>query len=118
MTQIKVKRVYAAPASSPSDGYRVFVDRLWPRGESHESFQYDLWAKYLAPSDELRQWYHADPLNRWEEFSRRYKAELEASPESKAFRRDIEKYPVVTLLYGSRDTLHNNAVVLADFLNA
>ena len=103
MTTIRLKRVYNSPEPSPGDGYRVFVDRLWPRGESKVSFHYDLWAKDIAPSAELREWYHL--------------AELEASPAARQLRRSLQaKTTPVTLLYASRDTLHNNAVVLAEFL--
>lgn len=117
MTTIRLKRVYNSPEPSPGDGYRVFVDRLWPRGESKVNFHYDLWAKDIAPSAELREWYHADEANRWDEFRHRYLAELEASPEARQLRRSLQaKTTPVTLLYASRDTLNNNAVVLAEFL--
>ncbi len=117
METIKLKRVYNAPEAAPGDGYRVFVDRLWPRGESKVNFHYDLWAKDVAPSTELREWYHADEANRWDEFERRYLAELEASSAARQLRRNLElRNTPVTLLYSSRDTLHNNAVVLAKFL--
>ncbi len=68
--EIKLKRVY--DPVSPADGFRVYVDRLWPRGLSHETFHYDLWDKDIAPSDGLRKWFHADPEGRWQEFERRY----------------------------------------------
>lgn len=116
MTQIRIKRVYAAPEAVTGDGYRVFVDRLWPRGESHATFHYDMWAKDIAPGNELREWYHADPLNRWDGFETRYMHELEASPDARRFKDMMASHDVVTLLYGSRDTLHNNAVVLKKFL--
>ena len=116
MTKIQIKRVYDDPAADPGDGYRIFVDRLWPRGESKENFHYDLWAKDISPSTELREWYHADEAHRWDEFQTRYMDELEASPAAKTLKQEIARYPVVTLLYSSRDTVHNNAVVLARFL--
>ena len=65
--QILLKRAY--DPESPSDGFRVYIDRLWPRGLSHATFHYDLWDKDIAPSTELREWFHADPLDRWDEFS-------------------------------------------------
>lgn len=116
-TEIQLKRVYTDPSGSDADdGLRIFVDRLWPRGESKERFHYDLWAKDVAPSTELREWYHADPQQRWDEFSRRYLRELKASGAAAALAAEVRRHPLVTLLYGSRDTLHNNAGVLARFL--
>lgn len=116
MTDIKIKRLYLAPEALPGDGFRIFIDRLWPRGESKEMFHYDLWAKDVAPSEALCEWFHSAPLNRWEEFSRRYLAELEPAPAAAALAREVASHTVVTLLYGSRDTLHNNATVLRDYL--
>lgn len=110
MTQIVLKRVYDEP--SASDGYRVLVDKLWPRGVSHERLPYDLWAKDLAPSDELREWFHADRVGRWDEFSKKYAAELECSPQMKQFVQSISSKPKVTLLYASHDELHNQAEVI------
>lgn len=114
MENIQIKRAYE-PASA-TDGYRVYVDRLWPRGLSHETFHYDLWDKEIAPSTELREWYHADPQTRWPEFEKRYGAELEANPAFAALKTDLATHPVVTLLYSSHDPLHNNAVVLLHHL--
>lgn len=111
---IVLKRAYD-PASS-SDGFRVYVDRLWPRGLSHESFHYDLWDKDIAPTTELREWFHVDSDNRWSEFARRYKAELENNPAFAALRRTLADKPVVTLLYSSHDHEHNNAVVVQEML--
>lgn len=116
MTQIRISRVYADAGGTPDDGYRVFVDRLWPRGESKSKFHYDLWAKDISPSAELREWYHADPEGRWPEFERRYLAELDSSEAAAGLVRELSSHKVVTLLYGSKDTAHNNAVVLAGFL--
>lgn len=114
--EIRLKRAY--DKASAGDGYRVYVDRLWPRGLSHATFHYDLWEKSIAPSDELRRWFHEDPQGRWEEFERRYRAELEANPEFARFRESMAGHPVVTLLYSSRDVDHNNADVVADELGA
>lgn len=114
---IQIRRVYDDAAGQESvDGFRIYVDRLWPRGESKEKFHYALWDKDIAPSKELREWFHADPQGRWEEFSRRYMAELDANPEVPALLDEVTRHPLVTLLYSSKDTLHNNAVVLARYL--
>lgn len=113
--EIRLKRAYE-PADS-SDGFRVYVDRLWPRGLSHETFKYDLWEKEIAPSDDLRKWFHADPENRWTEFERRYSHELEGMAAFADFKKKMESHPVVTLLYSSRDEEHNNADVVAEELS-
>ena len=84
MTRIAIKRVYE-PATD-TDGLRVLVDKLWPRGIRKEALHYDLWAKEIAPSAPLRRWFHADPQGRWEEFRRRYLHELAASPDRKSTR--------------------------------
>lgn len=116
MTEIALKRAYE-PAS-PDDGYRVLVDRLWPRGMSHATLHYDLWEKELAPSTELREWYHLDPDHRWDEFATRYAAELRANPDFPGFVRQLGEHKKVTLLFGSHDTAHNNAIVLRDLIAA
>lgn len=108
---LKLKRVYEPP--SPDDGERFLVDRLWPRGMSHERAHLTGWMKDLAPSTELRRWFGHDPA-RWEEFQRRYKAELRA-PDKQALIDDLASraaHGPVTLVYGARDTEHNEAVVL------
>lgn len=115
MTQtIELKRAY--DPDSPEDGFRVYIDRLWPRGLSHETFHYDLWDKEIAPSTELREWYHADPENRWEEFRTRYISELRSNPAFGELVDTLSGKPKVTLLYSSHDHIHNNAVVLRDML--
>ncbi len=114
MTTVKIKRAYEP--EEPSDGYRIYIDRLWPRGLSHETFHYDMWFKDIAPSTELREWFHADPDERWNEFQKRYKAELQASDSFSQLRQLIAGKPVVTLLYSSHDEVHNNAVVIKDLL--
>ena len=113
---IKEKRAYE-PAS-PEDGFRVYVDRLWPRGLSHLNFHYDLWEKELAPSNELRHWYHEDPVGRWDEFQEKYLAELKANPDFAEFIKKISSHPVITLLYSSKEEEHNNATILRKFLEA
>ncbi len=111
---INIKRAYE-PASA-DDGYRIYVDRLWPRGLSHETSHYDAWNKAIAPSTELREWFHQNPDEDWSEFEQRYRSELLANPAFPAFKYEIKDKPVVTLLYSSHDTEHNNAVVLRDIL--
>lgn len=112
---ILVKRAYQ-PASS-EDGYRVYVDRLWPRGLSHETFHYDLWDKEVAPSTELRQWFHENPSAEWAEFEERYKNELLHNPAFEALKKQIADKPIVTLIYSSHDTEHNNALVVQKMLS-
>lgn len=112
---IKLKRTYEQ--AEPSDGFRVLVDRLWPQGLSHENFHYDLWEKEIAPSTELREWFHANPSEqRWAEFEKRYEAELKANPAFPEFVEMIEDKPVVTLLYSSKNTEMNNAVIVRNVL--
>lgn len=114
MTEIKIKRAYD-PAEA-ADGYRIYVDRLWPRGLSHETFHYDMWDKEIAPSTELREWFHANPGTEWSEFEKRYTTELKANPAFAQLRSLVASKPVVTLLYSSHDTTHNNAIVLRNAL--
>ena len=106
---IAIKRVYEAPAEG--DGYRVLIDRLWPRGLKKEAVPMDVWAKELAPSTELRKWFGHDPAL-WDEFRQRYAAELAESADVwQSLARRSAKEPV-TLLYGARDEEHNDAVAL------
>ncbi len=115
-TSIQIKRAYQT--ESPDDGFRIYVDRLWPRGLSHETFHYDLWDKAVAPSTELRQWFHENPTAEWTEFEERYKNELLANPAFEALKKQIADKPMVTLLYSSHDTSHNNAFVLKKLLSS
>lgn len=112
--KIDIKRAY--DATSAGDGFRIYIDRLWPRGLSHETFHYDLWDKEIAPSTELREWFHTSPDSLWPEFVSRYKAELNANPAFRAMLRMIADKPKVTLLYSSHDRAHNNAVVAEELL--
>ena len=114
MTEFKLKRAY--DPQSDDDGWRVYIDRLWPRGLSHISFHYDQWDKDIAPSTELREWFHADPAHRWNEFAKRFGEELHKSEAFSAFVQELKTKPRVTLLYSSRDHEHNNAVVVLDML--
>jgi uncharacterized protein YeaO (DUF488 family) len=110
---VSIKRVYE-PADE-HDGFRVLVDRLWPRGMTREKSAIDLWAKEIAPSDGLRKWFAHDP-SRWEEFRRRYRDELSAD-ERKHVLKELAaraKKGHVTLVFAARDTEHNNAVVLRE----
>lgn len=116
MIEIRLKRTYDAAADD--DGYRVLVDKLWPRGLSHATFHYDLWEKQIAPSDELRHWFHSDPVDREAEFNRRYEAELHANPALPGFIAMLAQHPVVTFLYSSRDRSDNNATVLREVVMA
>ena len=112
---VSLKRAYEAP--EPGDGYRVLIDRLWPRGVSKEALALDAWLKDLAPSDELRRWFGHDP-ERWEEFRKLYRAELHDAGKRillSDLAARIEKGPV-TLVYGAKDEEHNDAVVLREIL--
>lgn len=107
--RIQIKRVYAEPAKG--DGLRVLVDRIWPRGMTKEKAQVDEWEKELAPTAALRKWFGHDPA-KWEEFQKRYLAELEDNPAVHSFLADHKAKSVLTLLYGAKDEEHNQAVVL------
>lgn len=112
---LAIKRVYEPAA--PADGYRILVDRLWPRGLSKERAAVDLWLKTIAPSTELRQWFGHDP-DKWDEFRKRYFAELATHVEELGQIRTLAKRRRVTLVYGARDTENNDAVALLDYLAA
>lgn len=106
---IRLKRVYEEPAES--DGERILVDRLWPRGLTKERAAVDLWLKEAAPSGELRKWFAHDP-EKWKEFQSRYRKELREKQEIIDLLRHKSSNKTVTLLYGARDTVHNEAIVL------
>ncbi|AKC86743.1 DUF488 domain-containing protein [Pseudoxanthomonas suwonensis] len=110
---IHLKRAYEDAA--PSDGQRLLVDGLWPRGVSRDDLRAESWLKALAPSTALRKWFGHDPA-RWDDFRERYFDELEANPEALAQLRPYLDRGPVTLLYGARDEEHNNAVALRDYL--
>jgi uncharacterized protein YeaO (DUF488 family) len=110
---IHLKRAYETP--SPDDGVRILVDRLWPRGVSKANAAIDQWMKEVAPSAELRHWFGHDP-KRWEEFRRRYRAELLHHEELLNELRVIARKGPLTLVYAARDEDHNEAVVLRDVL--
>ncbi len=113
--EIRVKRIYEPP--NAADGYRLLVDRIWPRGVSKESASLDSWMKEVAPSSELRRWFGHD-ATRWHEFKRRYAVELGARENLLAEILSLARDRPVTLLYSARDIDHNQAVALAEFLAA
>ena len=110
---VRIKRVYLPPDSA--DGQRVLVDRLWPRGLTKEKAAVAVWLKDVAPSTELRHWFHHEAA-RWEEFEARYVAELASNPAVDELRALIDGGPV-TLLYGAHDEKQNQAVVLMRYLS-
>jgi uncharacterized protein YeaO (DUF488 family) len=111
--EVRLKRAYEPPTAS--DGYRVLVDRLWPRGVRREEARLDEWARELAPSAELRRWFGHDP-ERFEEFRRRYTDELAGQEEKLRELRRRARAGALTLVYSARDVEHNDAVVLAEIL--
>ena len=114
-SMVRVKRAYE-PAKG-ADGFRVLVDRLWPRGLSKEQANVDLWLRDVAPSDALRKWFAHDP-DKWPEFRQRYHAELKDKTDTLRSLHQLEQeHRVITLVYAASDTLRNNAVVLAGRLN-
>ncbi len=110
---LKIKRVYEEAESS--DGTRFLVERLWPRGMKKEALQMEAWLKDVAPSNDLRRWFGHDPL-KWEEFQKRYWAELKGNPDAWAPILQAAEAGDVTLLYSAHDTEHNNALALKRFL--
>lgn len=113
MAEIRLKRAYEKP--TPDEGLRVLVERLWPRGLSKERAALDLWMKDVAPSPELRRWFNHDPA-RWNEFQRRYRAELRQNKDAVDELREKCGDGTVTFVYAARDEQHNGALVLKDFL--
>jgi uncharacterized protein YeaO (DUF488 family) len=115
-SRIALKRVYEEP--SGSDGFRILVDRLWPRGLTKAAARVDLWLRDLAPSNELRKWFHANPEH-WKEFRQKYLAELHAPAAEKALQQVydvLERERAITLLFASKQTDQNNATVLKEFV--
>lgn len=111
---VQLKRVYEAP--SKSDGMRVLVDRLWPRGMSKQKVDADLWLREVAPSDRLRRWYGHD-AKRWAEFRRRYRSELARKAAVLELLNDLRRDGPVTLIFGARDAERSHAVVLREVLD-
>ena len=112
---IRIKRAYED--ASQDDGARFLVDRLWPRGVTKDALRIEAWLKDVAPSAELRKWFGHDPA-KWDEFQRRYGAELQSRPETWQPLLDAACQGTVTLVYGAKDTEHNDAVVLKAFLES
>ncbi len=113
--KIQTKRVY--DAREKDDGIRVLVDRLWPRGMTKENLHAELWLKDIAPSDDLRKWFAHDP-SRWNEFKKRYAAELDEKPQLVQQLRDLAARKTLTLLFSARETACNQAVALKEYLTA
>jgi uncharacterized protein YeaO (DUF488 family) len=112
--KVRLKRAYDAP--SRSDGYRVLVERLWPRGVTKEKLRLDAWLKDLAPSAELRKWFNHDPA-RWREFKRRYFRELDQQPKTVQELLAKSQNEPVTLVFAAKDVRHNNAAALKEYLD-
>lgn len=115
MAAIKIKRVYKK-ASKKNDGYRILIDGLWPRGFKKEEAHIDLWLKEIAPSTELRAWFNHDP-QKWSEFKKRYCKELAGKQELINLIIGKSHAHSVTLLYGAKDKIHNNAIALQEYLS-
>lgn len=112
--KVKIKRIYED--AEKSDGFRILVDRIWPRGVSKADANVDLWLKEIAPSTELRKWFAHDAA-KWKKFCERYAAELKKNDDTVKILRDAAKEnKTITLVYSARDTEHNQAVVLRDVL--
>jgi len=113
---IKLKRAYE-PAHQ-EDGFRVLVERLWPRGITKEAAMLDAWLKEAAPSPELRKWYSHE-ISKWEEFESRYRKELEDNPEAvRQVRSLLNQHQMVTFVYAAKDEQHNSALILKSFIEA
>jgi uncharacterized protein YeaO (DUF488 family) len=110
---IGLKRAYDPPA--PGDGHRVLVDRMWPRGIARDELRIEAWLKELAPSSGLRKWFGHDP-DKWRVFKERYARELDQGPAALAQLVDMAEAGRVTLVFGAKDTEHNNAVALKEYL--
>ena len=111
--KLKIKRVYEK--SDSDDGTRILVDRLWPRGLTKEKAHVDVWLKEIAPTTELRKWFNHDP-EKWNGFIKKYTKELQENKEQVATIKEYLKKGKVTLIYGAKDELHNEALVLKDFI--
>ena len=110
---IHIKRIYET--AEPSDGKRILVDRLWSRGISKENAHLDLWLKEIAPSTELRKWFHPATSDHWQEFKQRYLKELETNSAVEELQHIIAKH-TVTLLYSAKDVENNHAIILKEYL--
>jgi len=113
--KLRIELARAYDQTPTMEGYRVLVDRLWPRGVKKEDLKLDAWMKELAPSTELRRWYNHDP-NRWNEFRKRYFAELDGQSEAIGQILDAAQGRPIILIFGAKDKRHNNAVSLKEYL--
>lgn len=113
--KIKIARIYDLKSTVQLTGYRILVDRLWPRGISKAEANLDDWCKDIAPSNELREWFGHIP-ERYPEFKKRYVQELNANPDTKNFLQMLKMHQNILLLYGARDEKHNQAVVLHEYI--
>jgi uncharacterized protein YeaO (DUF488 family) len=111
---LKTKRIYDKP--SKADGYRILVDRLWPRGIKKEKAHIDKWLKDIAPSNDLRKWFNHEP-EKWKQFISKYAKEIKGSAALLELKEDITKHKTVTLLFGAKDQEHNQAIALKEILN-
>jgi uncharacterized protein YeaO (DUF488 family) len=111
---VTFKRIYESPA--PQDGYRILIDRLWPRGIKKDSAKIDKWLKEIAPSHELRKWFDHDPA-KWAVFQNKYLLELKKNVAWAELRHLAEQHKVVTLLFAAKDEKHNHVIILARLLN-
>ena len=112
---IKIKRTYDKPETE--DGFRIFIDRIWPRGLKKTDVQMDLWQKDIAPSSPLRKWFKHDE-SKWNEFKNRYYQELENKKDSIGLLSDKTRKGTITLLYSSKEDKYNNAIALKEYLEA
>ena len=112
--KIKIKRVHEKP--DKEEGMRILVDRLWPLGLTKEKVSVDLWLKVIVPSTELRKWFGHDP-DKWKEFKKRYHQELKENKEQVSLLKEQIKKGIVTLVYGAKDEVHNEALVLKELFN-
>ncbi len=112
--KINIKRVYDKPAKE--DGKRILVDRLWPRGLTKEKAKVDVWLKEIAPTTVLRKWFGHEP-EKWKEFIKKYKQELHENNEHITILKEYLRQGVVTLVYGARDDVHNEALVLKELFS-
>jgi len=113
MALIKIKRAYEP--IEKSDGFRILVDRLWPRGIKKEDAHFDDWLKEIAPTSELRKWFNHE-TEKWDEFTKKYMAELKVSPALEELLTLVDKHRIITLVYGAKDEQHNQAIVIKEYL--
>ena len=113
MASINIKRAYEPKGKS--DGFRILVDRLWPRGIKKEAAHVDVWLKEIAPSNELRKWFNHE-AEKWEAFNKKYAAELKTSPALEELLALVKKHAIITLVYSAKDEQHNQAAALKAFI--